>query len=169
MIRPEQRTQVRRMWLRGLAARRIARALGASEAEVRECVRALRLPHAPGERSRVPWPEQDAELERLYCLAAASLAEIVDRLGRSEDSVRRRIRERGLRRSAAAPADPSRAARPARSSDPRARRRMRRCLCGCGTLFLSHHAGERFRPDHRGELASCAGGYDEAALLVDRP
>jgi DNA-binding CsgD family transcriptional regulator len=172
MITPEQKTQLRRMWLRGLAARRIARALGTSEDAVRDCARALRLPLAPGERSPAPWPEQDAELERLYCADAVSLAEIVDRLGRSEESIRQRIRARGLRRPAAAQpscvAPSPRIATRAPPRDNRAQRRLRRCLCGCDTTFLSRHAGERFRPDHRGDLDGCAGGYDEAALLADR-
>jgi hypothetical protein len=166
MVTPEQKTQLARMWRRGLAARRIARLLGTSEAEVRACARALHLPLSPGERSLAPWPEQDAELERLYCIDAAAIADIVRRLGRSEESVRRRIQERGLRRPSAAPAGPPWVTRSS-GGDDRRRRRLRRCLCGCGTLFLSRHAGERFRPDHRDELAGCAGGYDEAALLVD--
>ena len=140
----DKRVALRRLWLGGMPALRIAHRLGLTRGDVEAMARAMKLPRDPAGETGRPWEAQDAELQRLFIAERLPVAEIAARLKRTREAVYGRIRALDLHRPRLRQyrtvkniEAPGVAKRP---TDPRHLRKLRRCLGPCGTMFLSKGA-----------------------------
>jgi hypothetical protein len=171
-LAPDKRVTLRRLWLAGMPALRIAHRLGLTRGDVETMARAMKLPRDPAGETGRPWEAQDGELRRLFIAVRLPVAEIAARLKRTREAVYGRIRALDLHRPrlrqyrTVKNIEAPRVAK--RPTDPRHLRKLRRCLGPCGTMFLSKGANHRICDACRPQVESLANG-DDSDYAVARP